>query len=800
MSYRQVLLERCVTIISTRRRQLAYFRAHYSHEETFALEQQVTRFKPPTSTLVSSSSAASIADCGLGDGRSFGVPPPPKLVGNEEEKPCPYCYLVLPAETFSTQHKSERWEQHFVKDLGPYICLGSSDDETLIFNTLEKLEDHIMISHPGLDPSSAEDRFRHQRQTYPLPQRCFVCWQVTPEFETLLKHIASHLESMSLSALPWRDDITGEESMASDRATCLVATDVDGSDAIDTELDGTLFCGWEETDEVMMDPARQLDEHEFSSLLLAANEPPPDRLQLLETWVQESCLNAPGWSRGRRNWSLPLIVVKTITNLRKNAVWSQARRGGTRIRDRIPRHRDYAVGWICALRSEYEASKAMLDYEYKLPFPNSDYDPNEDRNTRRGRDTYAYGRIGHHDVVIVCMSSSCYEKLSVSGIVKDMRGFFPFLMVFTMVGIGGYVPSTSKDFRLGDVMVGDPAISSGDFIQYDSRRISRERTFSQTRSLDTCRLPKDLQTAIRTLKAGHQTGHRLSKEWQAILDRCEEMKIQDSLQSPETDIQFSIDDDPFGNEGDRSRCPKDLMELQRACVSDSVVHYGLIASGNEITEHGATRDTVFRCLVIRSISDYADSHRNDIRQPNAAAMAAEYEKELLHTLPSAASAAKSMDVWYRLTPYLSHTDSVDIQEDSTSANGNMRIPLAPNDAKQPDQYWKFQPNDTKGSWAISTMALPDSVLGIHPGDDSRLRLEPAVFRMGQQWQIIQRGGGAVNIGNRSLGSEGYLCTRGHPVALSLSEKNENDASQLWRLHPLGIVGPQCSQSDDMVID
>lgn len=37
----------------------------------------------------------------------------------------------------------------------------------------------------------------------------------------------------------------------------------------------------------------------------------------------------------------------------------------------------------------------------------------------------------------------------------------------------------------------------------------------------------------------------------------------------------------------------------------------------------------FPCLVIRGISDYADSHKNKIWQPYAAATAASYAKEFL---------------------------------------------------------------------------------------------------------------------------------------------------------------------------
>ncbi|KAL6828009.1 hypothetical protein V8C40DRAFT_286889 [Trichoderma camerunense] len=855
-SYRQKLLERCVTIISTRRRQLACFRAHYGHEETFALEQEVTRFKPPTSTLVPTSSAASIADCGLGDGRPFDVPPPPKVVGNEEEKPCPYCYLVLPAETFSTQHKAERWEQHLLKDLEPYICLfancdkpgktyssfaewekhivqephynswecslphdndscsDASDDEALAFDNLEKLKDHIRFSHPGLDPSSAKD---HKRQVDPLPQRCFVCWQVIPELETLLKHIADHLESMSLLALPWRDDITGEEAVASDKAACSVVAD----DAVGKRLDGIGSCVWEETNEVMTDPAKKLDKHEFASMLLAVDEASQDRMQILEAWIQErvqdmiedriqnSYLNAPGWTRAQKHWSGSVIIIKTAIRFSKNTTWQQPRRLKPRDEHDMPWHRNYTVGWICTLQLEFEVSKGMLDYWYRQPSQNN-HDPYENHRCI----SYAYGRIGHHDVVMACLPSDNNATVSVSDVLHDMRESFPFLRLFLVVGIGGGFPCISEGIPWGDDAVGDPAINPGAVIQYDSDRIRREGIFVQTGSLSM--LPEDLQTAMRTLKADHQIGHKFSEHLQAALERCEDMGIHYNQPVPETDVQFSIQDDPLGTESNRPQCPKALMELRRARSPESTRYCGPIASGNKITKRRATRDRQtskngtnrfqteaagptdgFHCFAIRGISEDVSAHNNDIWQPYAAAMAAEYAKELLHAFPPNPSAAVSADVWYRLTNLLSYTDSMDIEEDSTSTNGNMRIILAPNNAKQLGQYWKLQPRGFKGSWAISTMALPDSVLAIHPGDGTRLHLEPAAFAKGQRWRIIQRGGGVVSICNRS---EGYLCFGGYSAELTLSKRCEGDLSQLWRLLPVGIVGQQYSHSDDMVID
>jgi nucleoside phosphorylase len=75
---------------------------------------------------------------------------------------------------------------------------------------------------------------------------------------------------------------------------------------------------------------------------------------------------------------------------------------------------------------------------------------------------------------------------------------------------------------------------------------------------------------------------------------------------------------------------------------------GTIASGNQVMKHGHTRDRLardndilcfemeaaglmdrFPCLVVRGISDYADSHKNDRWQDYAAAVAAAFTKALL---------------------------------------------------------------------------------------------------------------------------------------------------------------------------
>ncbi|KAF1980565.1 purine and uridine phosphorylase, partial [Aulographum hederae CBS 113979] len=78
------------------------------------------------------------------------------------------------------------------------------------------------------------------------------------------------------------------------------------------------------------------------------------------------------------------------------------------------------------------------------------------------------------------------------------------------------------------------------------------------------------------------------------------------------------------------------------------VHYGLIASANQLMKDATARDKLiaekdvlcfemeaaglmnhFPCLVIRGICDYSDSHKNNAWQGYAAMAAAAYAKNLL---------------------------------------------------------------------------------------------------------------------------------------------------------------------------
>ena len=125
-----------------------------------------------------------------------------------------------------------------------------------------------------------------------------------------------------------------------------------------------------------------------------------------------------------------------------------------------------------------------------------------------------------------------------------------------------------------------------------------------------------------------------------------------TYQGVENDELFEAEYDHVGG-GTCAQCNRGRLVIREPRGShDPRVHYGVIASGNQVMRHGATRDRLrkefgmlcfemeaaglmndFPCVVIRGICDYADTHKNKRWQNYAAATAAAYAKELLCTIP-----------------------------------------------------------------------------------------------------------------------------------------------------------------------
>lgn len=301
---------------------------------------------------------------------------------------------------------------------------------------------------------------------------------------------------------------------------------------------------------------------------------------------------------------------------------------------------DYTVGWICALPLEAAAATSMLDEIHEEPRKRLPNDHN----------VYTLGHIGEHNVVIACLPAGVYGTNSAATVATQMLSSFESIRIGLMVGIGGGVPSVERDIRLGDVVVSKPGGTFGGVVQYD-RGKTTEGKFERTGSLN--KPPQVLLSAISALEMKHMMGkNNISEFLGDMLRKYPKMGENFSYQSTQPESWHATDGHRLDDDSTTKSRP--AKRLKYRGPNDPVVHYGLIASGNQVIKDTATRDQLkkelggdvlcfemeaaglmdtFPCVVIRGICDYADYLKNDLWQGYAAAIAAACAKELLCIVP-----------------------------------------------------------------------------------------------------------------------------------------------------------------------
>jgi nucleoside phosphorylase len=309
-------------------------------------------------------------------------------------------------------------------------------------------------------------------------------------------------------------------------------------------------------------------------------------------------------------------------------------------------HEDYTVGWICPLEVEQVAALEMLDEEHeRLPQQLADHN------------VYSLGSISGHNVVIAGLHQPGNNPTAT--VVTQMKMTFPNLRFGLLVGIGGGVPVKTDNgmIRLGDVVVSKPAGKHSGAVQYDHGKAEASH-FRRTGTLSpppavllnaaqdlaakrarSCKDPvleniKRIDTSIRGLRKYRHPGsahdHLYSSDYIHLDPKlsCDECGC-DPAQRVQRAIDDEDDDDPY-----------------------VVVHRGTVASGGLVIKNGKLRDELanqhsilcfemeaagaladFPCIVIRGISDYCDSHKNDRWHGYAAAAAAAYARQLFFHMP-----------------------------------------------------------------------------------------------------------------------------------------------------------------------
>jgi nucleoside phosphorylase len=296
--------------------------------------------------------------------------------------------------------------------------------------------------------------------------------------------------------------------------------------------------------------------------------------------------------------------------------------------------KSYSVAVICPLSFELAAMRAMLDETHESP--------------NIALANYTFGRLGKHNVVLTSLPEGSQGTVSAANVASAMRNSFDWIRLRLLVGIGGGVPS-KDDVRLGDVVIATPSGTTGGVVEYDLGKRTESgfhrKGFLQSPS------PSHLQEVAKLKSTYELTGKTQIPEF--ISKALEEFPpLQEKFNRPpaETDILFESDFPHNKEETDScERCDRTklVQRSERKKPNEPKLHYGLIGSGNSVIKNARERDLLaqegvlcfemeaaglmenYRCLVVRGIADYADSHKNDIWQRYAAVAAAAWAKEYL---------------------------------------------------------------------------------------------------------------------------------------------------------------------------
>ena len=308
-----------------------------------------------------------------------------------------------------------------------------------------------------------------------------------------------------------------------------------------------------------------------------------------------------------------------------------------------PANDTYTVGWITATRLQTAAAEGLFDQGFKLSDPKDPGDSNE----------YLLGRMGNHNVVVAQMPSK--ERGSFGSpatkTVSDMMRTFERIRVVFFVGTGSGVYSKQHPVRLGDV-----AVSYSGLFQYDYDATVQARKFQK---LDwSTSAPGSVKRAADSLwKRYMDSRNHLGVTVQNMIDRSQILKERGFYNRPEEkfDLLYKSDYQHRQRDADCYQVcgSSDLVKRPPVGQLEDIpaVHLGAIASADKSIRNAKLRDELaedqgvlcfeseaagllgtFPSLLIRGITDYADTHASNKWQGYAVIAASVYAQELLFVL------------------------------------------------------------------------------------------------------------------------------------------------------------------------
>ena len=297
------------------------------------------------------------------------------------------------------------------------------------------------------------------------------------------------------------------------------------------------------------------------------------------------------------------------------------------------------VAVICPLSVEMRAVLAVFNKPPQL-------------GTSSESKPYFFGFIGKHSTVAVCLPNQNVGVVQASRCGDWLQREFPSLQHRFLVGIAGGIPDKNIDIRLGDIVIGTH------ICKYDSGKwVDGELQIRPALK----EAPQGLQDAIPMFQALPQ-----QKQSQLLEDELMKMRKLDSISGTQwiypdaenvQDVLFEPGYACSSPNQDPCHCDHSkTVERDNRLSKSPKVHYGLIASGDQVMKDDKRRDKlkddfrkIFKMdvlavemeaagladlgyMVFRGICDYADSHKNKKWQEYAAGSAAACFKAFLDRL------------------------------------------------------------------------------------------------------------------------------------------------------------------------
>ncbi|KAL9573378.1 hypothetical protein ACKAV7_003063 [Fusarium commune] len=328
---------------------------------------------------------------------------------------------------------------------------------------------------------------------------------------------------------------------------------------------------------------------------------------------------------------------------------------------RRPKSRDdFEIAIICALTLEADAVIASFDHHW-------DEDNGPSFGKARGDpNSYSTGVIGSHNVVLAHLPGM--GKVAAGNIAAFCHMSFPNINLALVVGICGGAPW----YEDTPIFLGDVIISTG-VVQYDfGRRFPDKFETKDTLSESLGRPNLEIRSLLAKLTTARQR-QKMTRASREFIDR-----VPDTYPGRSRDILFPagyrhkhqdsrectvcaschIDAEPVCSKALKASCEElgcDIKQAVRQIPSHRdkrepglMIHFGTFASGDTVMKSGKDRDQlireknvigfemesvgvweVFPCIAIKSVCDYADSHKNKDWQAYSAVCAAACTKAFL---------------------------------------------------------------------------------------------------------------------------------------------------------------------------